>query len=73
MEVIRLVEESELSVKRTLEEFDIPRSMFYAWYRRYTENGYLKQEIGQFVEYYNNRRYHESIDNPTPADVFFVH
>ena len=40
MEVIRLVEESALSVKRTLEELDIPRSTFYGWYRRYTEDGY---------------------------------
>lgn len=40
MEVIRLVEESALSVKRTLEELDIPRSTFYTWYRQYTEDGY---------------------------------
>lgn len=31
----------------------------------------LEQAIGKFVEYYNNERYHESLDNVTPADVFF--
>lgn len=40
MEIIRLVETSELSVKRTLAELGIPRSTFYDWYRRYSEDGY---------------------------------
>ena len=35
LEIIRLVEDSELSVKQTLEELDIPRSTFYRWYQRY--------------------------------------
>ena len=29
----------------------------------------LKAEIEAFVEYYNYERYHESLDNVTPADV----
>jgi putative transposase len=33
--------------------------------------GQLEQSIGEFVEYYNDRRYHESLDNLTPADVYF--
>ena len=33
--------------------------------------GDLKRQIGTFVEYYNNLRYHESLDNVTPADVYF--
>lgn len=33
--------------------------------------GDLKGSIGRFVDYYNNRRYHESLQNLTPADVYF--
>ncbi len=30
----------------------------------------LQQTITSFVDYYNHHRYHESLDNLTPADVF---
>ena len=33
--------------------------------------GDLKGSIGRFVDYYNNHRYHESLQNLTPADVYF--
>ncbi len=39
LEIIRIVEESELSARQTLIELDVPRSTFYNWYRRYLENG----------------------------------
>ena len=40
MEIIRIVENSGLGVRRTLQELDINRSTFYDWYRRYREGGY---------------------------------
>lgn len=39
VEVIRLVEESELSIRRTLAELGISRSSFYRWYQRYEKGG----------------------------------
>ena len=33
--------------------------------------GDLERQIGAFVDYYNNERYHESLNNVTPADVYF--
>ena len=40
MEIIRLVERSDLSIRQTLRELDVPRSSFYRWYQRYQELGY---------------------------------
>jgi transposase InsO family protein len=33
--------------------------------------GDLRQQIAAFVDHYNHRRYHESLQNLTPADVYF--
>ena len=32
--------------------------------------GDLKARIGEFVNYYNTERYHESLSNLTPEDVY---
>ena len=37
----------------------------------YFLQGDLERQIAAFVEHYNNCRYHESLDNLTPADVYF--
>jgi transposase-like protein len=39
LEIIRLVEQSSLSVRRTLAQLGIPRSTFYLWYERYLARG----------------------------------
>ena len=40
-----------------LENYDLP--------------GDLENHISAFVDHYNNRRYHESLANVTPADAYF--
>jgi putative transposase len=37
----------------------------------YYRPGDLERAVAAFVEHYNHRRYHESLDNLTPADVYF--
>jgi putative transposase len=31
----------------------------------------LEQELSRFLDYYYNHRYHESLNNVTPVDVYF--
>lgn len=33
--------------------------------------GELQERIRRFVDYYNYERYHESLNNLTPADVYY--
>ena len=55
LEIIRLVENSDLGVKRTLEELEINRSTFYEWYRSYLEDGFdgLKPKVPNRKTYWN--------------------
>ena len=39
VEVIRIVADSELSIRQTLSELDISRSSFYRWYQDYLPGG----------------------------------
>ena len=39
LEIIRTVEQSHLSAKRTLDQLGLPRRTFYRWYDRYLEGG----------------------------------
>ena len=39
LEIIRLVEQSHLGVKPTLEKLGIPKTTFYRWYDRYLAFG----------------------------------
>ena len=40
MELIRIVEDSDLSIRATLEHLGIARSTFYGWYERYLDGGF---------------------------------
>jgi len=40
MEIIHLVEHSDLSITKTCAELNVARSTFYRWYRRYQEEGF---------------------------------
>ena len=33
--------------------------------------GQLESALAHFVDYYNHKRYHESLNNLTPADVYY--
>jgi putative transposase len=46
-EIIELVEQSSLSIRRTLAPIGIPRSTFYGWYSRYLEGGIEALEDGK--------------------------
>jgi len=39
LEIIRIIEQSHLPARRTLDQVVIPRRTFYRWYDRYLEGG----------------------------------
>ena len=39
LEIIRLVDGSDLPVRKTLEQLQVSRSSFYRWYRAYVDRG----------------------------------
>lgn len=55
LEIIHLVEHSELPVKQALKELQVPRSTFYVWYRRYQELGLdgLKNNHSKGEQFWN--------------------
>lgn len=55
MELIRLVEQSDWSVRRTLKELGIHKSTFYSWYKQYREEGIegLKPKKAKRKQYWN--------------------
>ena len=40
MEIIRLVEGTDLPTRQTLRQLGVPRSTFYGWYQRYLDEGF---------------------------------
>ena len=38
----------------------------------YYSLSHLEHYIGLFVDYYNNHRYDEALNNVTPADVYYA-
>ena len=39
LEIIRIVEQSHLPARKTLEQIGVPRTTFYRWYDRYLTGG----------------------------------
>jgi len=68
MEIIRTVEESELPVKRTLDELDVNRNSFYQWYRNYCKDGY----DGLSVKKPHQRRFWNKIPDGEKKQVVSV-
>ncbi len=65
LEVIRLVEGSELSARRTLKELGVSRSTFCSWYRRYEKAG----EVGLEARNPAHRRYWNRIPEKVRQQV----
>ena len=55
MEIIRLVEQSDLGVIRTLRQLKVNKTSFYKWYNGYQQHGYdgLARRSGNRKEVWN--------------------
>ena len=63
-----IVKHGEANVRRIYGDFSGTR---LAGWNKQILPGDLKASIGAFVERYNHHRYHESLGNLTPANVYF--
>ena len=70
LEIIRTVEASHLPARQTLERWHQTMKN-RVLLEHYFLPGDLERQIAAFVDHYNNERYHESLGNLTPADVYF--
>lgn len=81
-EIIRLVEGSDLPVKLTLEQLDIPKSTFYDWYGRYREKGFEglfpridpdRKQWNQIPEHEREEVVREALEQPdkSPRELAF--
>ena len=67
----------EDSIAELCRQEGIAQGMYYSWSKEFLEAGKkrlagdLEAQIEDFVGHYNHRRYHESLKNLTPADVYF--
>ena len=60
----------EESVAELCRQEGIAQGLYYKWSKDFLP-GDLERQIESFVEHYNHERYHESLNNVTPADVYF--
>lgn len=59
-EIIRLVEQSDLGVIRTLKQLKVNKTTFYKWYKSYLENGYDGLKRKQSGQKYSWNRINEA-------------
>ena len=82
LEIIRLVEQSDLGVKLTLSQLNIPKSTFYDWYARYREKGFdglypmvdpERKQWNQIPEHEREEVVKEALEQPekSPRELAF--
>ena len=64
-EIIRLVEDSSLSIRQTLRRLDIHRSTFYNWLQRYQGNGVDGLEVASRPQRWPGTRFRWIIALPS--------